>query len=203
MPTLQFYRYFVGCRPGPSTRAVLAQAGSRAEQRLRPDGYHLTFCVIAEVPARDLTIAERVRAAFSEETLHSAPIPFGRVVGGPLGAMVKTIGRQDELQDLYVAIVCRLASQGFEPMHRKAGFRPHSTLGHDPCSFVRFNIAHEWIPGELLLIESEVGLTRHNVQGAWHLAPPRQHRLPFGGLFPPRDDGRVIAAASPARRSGA
>jgi len=203
MPTLQFYRYFVGCRPDASLRAALAQAGSRAGQSLRPDGYHLTFCVIAEVPERDSSIADRVRAAFAEQTLHSAPIPFGRVVGGDLGAMVKTIGRQDELQDLYAVIVRSLAPQGLEPMHRKSGFRPHSTLGHDACSFVQFNIAHEWIPGELLLIESEVGLTRHNVLGSWHLLPPRQLRLPFSDFSPPDAGECVIPAANPARRSAA
>lgn len=203
MQTLQFYRYIVICRPGPSTRTVLAQAGAVTGQRLRGDEYHLTFCVISEVPQRDHSIAERVSTAFAGGGLHSAPILLGRVTGGPLGALIRAIGKQDELQDLYVTVVRRLKAQGFEPKYRNSGFSPHFTLGYDPCNFVPFDVAHEWIPGELLLIESEVGLTRHNVLGAWPLLAPRQLRLPFDETAPPCGGDDLIAAAGPARRSAA
>lgn len=203
MPALDFYRYFLACRPDSVTRSALAGASRTAGQRLCPD-YHVTFCVVAEPGERDVSILERVESAIASEALYSAPIPFGRVVGGPEGAMVKTIGRQDELQDLYAEIARRLRSSGLEPMYRKAGFRPHSTLGYDPCSFEPFDIIRVWIPDELLLIESAVGLTQHRVLGRWRLSPPRQLLLPFDEeIEPPRSGGRAIAAANPARRSSA
>jgi len=196
---LRFYRHFIGCRPDPVTRGKLAAAGSQAGQHLRADLYHLTFCVIAESRERDPSLPGRVGQAFAGAALNSAPIPFGRVVGGPLGAMARTIGRQDALQDLYQAVVRRLARYGFEPMHRKSGFRPHATLGHAACPFARFDIALEWIPDELLLIESEVGLTRHNVLGRWPLLPPRQARFDFAAQI----ERPTTGAAGPARRSAA
>jgi hypothetical protein len=68
---------------------------------------------------------------------------------------------------------------GLPPLHRKSGFRPHVTLGHDRCRFPRYRIELEWIPDRLLLIESEVGLTKHKVLSEWPLLPPRQGVLRF------------------------
>jgi hypothetical protein len=202
VPTLDFYRYFVTCRPDPTTRTVLAALGRAAGQRLCPD-YHVTFCVIAESLERDPSIREQVGFALAGGLLYSAPIPFGRVVSGPRGAMIKTIGRHDELQDLYAEVVRRLGSVGIEAKCREAGFHPHSMLGYDSCNFKPFIIARHWVPEELLLIESAVGLTQHRVLGRWSLLPPRQLLLPFGAHSDPPPSGRAIAATSHARRSAA
>lgn len=203
MPKLEFYRYVLLCRPSPSSRRQLAQAAQRAGQRLRPDRYHLTFCVIAEVPERDPSIMARIEREFANGALCSAPILSGRVVGGSLGAQAQTIGKQDELRDLYDHVVRTLARCGFDPLHRKSGFHPHLTLGYDPCCFAPFNIALDWLPDELLLVESEVGLTQHNVLGRWTLLPPRQGTFDFGPEGPTGFDRPPTAAANLARRSAA
>jgi hypothetical protein len=40
-------------------------------------------------------------------------------------------------------------------------------------------LPREWIPDELLLIESEVGCGIHNVLARWSLLPPRQGGILF------------------------
>jgi RNA 2',3'-cyclic 3'-phosphodiesterase len=176
---VDFYRYFLGFRTDPRLSRTLAAIGAGAGQRVRPGLLHLTLCVIAEVEARDRFLLSRVGAALAGQALHAVRIALGRVVGGPGGAAVRTIGRQDDLQDFYGALVRWLAGRGLAPLHRRSGLHPHVTLGHDPCRFESFNIAIEWLAGDLLLIESEVGRSRHNVLGRWPLLPPRQGLLPF------------------------
>jgi 2'-5' RNA ligase len=179
MREADFYRYFLGFRTDPLLSRTLAAIGAKAGQRVRPELLHLTLCVIAEVGERDRFLLSRVRAALAGQALHAVRIALGRVSGGSGGAVVRTIGRQDEVQDFYGALVRWLAGRGMAPLHRKSGLHPHVTLGHDPCRFDRFDVAIEWFPDELLLIESEVGRSRHNVLGRWPLLPPRQGRLPF------------------------
>lgn len=195
MPELQFYRYFVGFRPDTSARRLLAAAGRKAGQdrkRVPDELLHFTLCVVHETPTkkRDHFIQRRIEAALAGQALASVPIPFGHVTGGRHGAVVRTIGRQDAIQDFYSALVRLLRARGIEPLHRRSGLRPHVTLGHDRCDFEPFTVEAEWIPSELLLIESEVGLRKHNVLWRWPLLAPAQGRLPFDEeAFP------VLAAA--------
>jgi hypothetical protein len=76
-------------------------------------------------------------------------------------------------------LVRLLEACGIEPLHRKSGLHPHVTLGYRACEAELLKIALQCFPAELLLIESEVGLSRHNVLGRWPLLPPRQPLLPF------------------------
>jgi 2'-5' RNA ligase len=187
---LQFYRYFLCFRPDAPARQLLAAAGKKAGQHRRQlpkELLHFTLCVVHETKTeeRDHFVLRRIEAALEGHALASMPIPLGRVIGGRHGALVRTIGRQDAIQDFYSALVRLLRARGIEPLHRKSGLRPHVTLGHDRCDFVPFMIEVEWVPGELLLIESEVGLGKHNVLGRWSLRAPAQGWLPFDeGPFP-------------------
>lgn len=190
MPKLQFYRYFLGFRPDAPARRLLAAAGKEAGQagkRVPDELLHFTLCVVRETEGqeRDHFVLRRVEAALTGHTPASMPIPLGRVTGGSHGAWVRTIGRQDAIQDFYGALVRLLRARGIEPLHRKSGLRPHVTLGHDRCDFPPFRVEIEWVPGELLLIESEVGLGKHNVLRRWPLLAPAQEVLPFEeGPFP-------------------
>ena len=175
-----FYRYFLGFRPNDAARGVLADAGLRAGQRIQPGLLHLTLCVIAEMTERASFLLPRVNAALAEYAFSTFPVALGRVRGGPHGAIVRTLGRQDDIQDCYDALLRLLRLRGITPLHRRSGLHPHVTLGHDPCAFEPYKIGLEWVPDKLLLIESEVGRTRHNVIGQWPLLPPRQGSLPFG-----------------------
>ncbi len=176
-----FYRYFLCFRPGSDVRrwlASVAEAAGQFQRRIRPEYLHLTLCVLAERPGRDRFIASRVDAALERHRLSASPIRFGRVRGGRVGAAVYTTGRQHELQAFRRALLRHLAELGLVPIHD--GWRPHVTLGYDPCRLDPFVDSREWTPCEILLIESEVGNTVHRVLGRWPLMDPPQGRLPFG-----------------------
>jgi len=87
-----------------------------------------------------------------------------------------------------------LAEQNIPPLYREAGLRPHVTLAYDPCFPEAPDMLREWIPDELLLIESEVGLGTHNVLKRWRLLPPPQGAFPFDNP-PPPPPAPLLAAA--------
>lgn len=175
-----FYRYFLGCRPGPDLRCLLAGLGEAARQEVRIDLLHLTLCVIAEGRERDHFLLPRVQAALAGQPLGSFQIRLGRVRGNCHGAMVGEIGRQDQIQDFYRALIRMLGTRDIVPLHRKSGLKAHITLGYEACDMEPFRFPFEWFPDQLLLIESEVGATKHNVLGSWPLLPPPQGSFPFG-----------------------
>jgi len=185
MPKPEFYRCFLASRPGHALRAALVAQRAAAGQtdRVVPAHLlHLTWCVVAETLERDRFVLPRVQAALDGLRLASGPLWLGRVRGGAGGAAVQSRGPKPEILALYHNLVAALAARDLQPLHRKSGFKPHLTLGHDPCAFDPFPILHLWVPDELLLIESEVGNTVHNVLARWPLLPPRQGSL---ALDPP------------------
>jgi 2'-5' RNA ligase len=177
-----FYRYFLAFRPDIALRCWLesvADSAGQHERRIRADYFHLTLCVIAEPEHRDRFVVSRVHSALAGLSLFSCPFWLGRVRGGRNGAAVHAMGRQGDIQDFYRMLLVRLSARGMLPLHRKSGLRPHATLGYDPCAFEPFNLPREWIPDELLLIESEVGNSDHHVLARWPLLPPRQGAFAF------------------------
>ena len=182
------YRYFLTSRPDLILRTKLVglrAATGQHKKLVKADQLHLTWCVISEPQERDRFILPRVEAALDGHDFVSGLLRLGRVCGGEKGAAVYSRGRKSEILMLYNSLIGRLASRGLHPLHRKSGLNPHFTIGHDSCAFPRFLVRHEWIPDELLLIESEVGNGVHNILGRWPLLPPRQGLLPFDPPFPP------------------
>jgi 2'-5' RNA ligase len=177
-----FYRYFLASRPDLILRAELVGlrvATGQFKSQVAADLLHLTWCVVAETLERDRFILPRVDAALASRPLASGLLRLGRVRGGVGGAAVYSRGRKPEILSLYREIAACVTARGLPPQHRKSGFHPHLTIGHDRCAFEPFLILHEWIPDELLLIESEVGNGVHNILGRWSLLPPLQAELPF------------------------
>lgn len=179
MRKAEFYRYLLGIRPDADLCRLLRAVVEKASQRVRMEMLHLTLCVIAETCERDPFLLPRVQSALVGHSLSSFPVRLGRVCGGSDGAVVKASGSQHDIQDFYRALVSLAAARDIAPLHRKSGLHAHVTLGHDPCRFEPFRAPIEWFPGEMLLIESEVGLGRHNVIARWPLLPSAQGSLPF------------------------
>lgn len=195
MGVLLGFRYFLGIRPDPRCYPQFQRICEALGLQVRLDLLHLTLCVVAQTAQRDHFVVRTAQRALRGAPLHSFPVNLSRVAAGPHGAFAHPFGRQDEIQDFYRVLVRLLRACGIEPLHRKSGLHPHVTLGYVACEVALLRIALRWFPTELLLIESEVGLTRHNVLHRWLLLPPRQPPLPFEEGF--------IAAADPARRSAA
>lgn len=176
------YRYFLGFRPdGPlanSLGALAAHIGQH-RRRLAKDKLHLTLCVIAETLVRDPFLLPRVRAALAGAMLSSFTIRLGRICGGTNGAMIRAIGSQAETHAFYARLIALLAARGVAPLHRKSGLRAHITLGYDTVEAAPFTGRHEWVPDELLLIESKIGAGCHRVLDRWPLLPPAQLELPW------------------------
>jgi 2'-5' RNA ligase len=176
------YRYFFAFQPDLVLRcwlASLVDTAGQHERRIRADLFHLTLCVVAELRHSDRFIVSRAHSALADQPLYSCPFWLGRLRGGRGGAAVRAMGRQGEIQDFYRMLLACLAERAILPLHRKSGLQPHVTLGHDPCAFDPFNLPHQWIPDELLLIESEIGNGVHNVLARWPLLPPRQGAFAF------------------------
>jgi 2'-5' RNA ligase len=202
-----FYRYFLAFLPDPLLRFELARLCDAAGQfgrRITAERLHLTLCVVAEFAHRDSFIARRVDAALANHLPSSCRIRLGTVSGGPKGAAIFGLGAQHEIQDFYRSLLWLLAPQRILPMHRKSGLHPHITLGYDPSTFQQFKFPWEWVPGELVLIESEVGRGVHNVLRRWPLDPPPQSFLPFDcGLplqLPPQDSWPFGSRLPPLKR---
>ena len=200
MRTLQGFRYFFAIRPDPRWYPLFQEVCRALGLPARLDRLHVTFCVVAERSERDHFLLPRARRALQGARLQSAPVSLGRVRAGRTGAVAHALGRQDEIQDLYDALVRLLRTCGIQPMHRKSGFHPHVTLGYRACRAALLQVAIRWVPTELLLIESEIGLTRHNVLERWPLLPPRQPLLPFDTGPPPGAGGCAATAGDRSRR---
>ena len=205
-----FYRYFLGIRPHPRHYPAFQAFAEAAGQSIDLALLHLTFCVIGQCAERDRFMLQRVGRALNGQVLHSFPVNLSRIVMNMQGAAARTSGRQDEIQDFYRRLTRLLLAWGIEPMYRKSGLHPHVTLGYRACEPGVLPIALEWFPAELLLIESEYGLTRHNVLGRWPLLPPRQLPLAVrrvrrqsSGRVPSRNSklrGALIHNRSPAQQ---
>jgi 2'-5' RNA ligase len=185
MSTPDFYRYFFAFRPDPLLRcwlAALAESAGQSTKRIKAEYFHLTLCVIAESVQRDRFIASYATSALADRALFSCPFWLGRLHGGARGSAMRVMPRQHEIQNFYRTLLTYLGERDIFPLHRKSGLRPHVTLGYDSCVLDPRVLPREWIPEELLLIESEVGRGIHHVIARWSLLPPRQGSFVFAGM---------------------
>lgn len=177
------FRYFLGFQVAADRAGWLARqlppVPGDLFAGLKPHHYHLTLCTIAETMAPHPFLRQRVASAFDAGLPAASPIPFGRIVGKEMGAELVTVGSVADIRQLYATIVALLAPYDIEPMHRHSGLRPHVTLGHGKCDFEPVPLAWNWIPYQLVLIESHVGHHRHRVLQSWTLAPPAQGAFDF------------------------
>lgn len=183
------YTYFLGFQPPRDLLQRLIALARELRQNLREDLAHLTLCVVAERPERDCGLPARLKAAFAGHALSSVPIRLGKVRSADGYAALTALGRQNEIQEFYRAVVQLLAACDMTPLHRESGLRAHITLGRGTGASAQFKRPFEWFPDRLLLIESAHGLSRHTVVTSWPLMPPRQACFPFCGLTPPATGG--------------
>ena len=176
------YRYFLCFLPDEAVREaidLLHRDTGQGGKRVPVERSHLSLCVFGAPPERDPSLVPRIDAALAGAQLSSCVIRLGRVRGGPGGATLFTRGSKRELTAVRRRLLERLAVHGVVPQQEKSN--PHITLGYDPFRGSTFGIALEWVPREVVLIESEHGRGRHNPLARWPLLPPVQGLLPLGG----------------------
>lgn len=183
MRAVQRYRYFLGFRPPLAVcdelvaKAAMYGISLSAEEAMR---LHLTLCVIVEQPERSPFLAATVGGAIGGRQLVSAKVKLGRLISKGKSISLDAIGRQDDLQALYSQLIELIGARGIVPLHRKSGLKPHINLSYRGSAKLKGLMPIEWVPDELLLIESWVGASKHIVLARWPLAPLLQGEFDFG-----------------------
>lgn len=177
------FRYFLGFQV-PTDRAgwlarQLPPVSGDLFAGLKPQNYHLTLCTIDETSVPHPFLRQRIAQAFEAGLPAASAIPFGRIASKGAGTELITAGSIAGIRRLYEAVAARLAPHGIEPWYRESGLRPHVTLGYGKHVFDPVPIAWNWIPRDLVLIESHIGHSRHRVLQSWTLAPPVQGMFDF------------------------
>lgn len=115
--------------------------------------------VEAAMQAADTLHRPAIEVCFDAAMTFSAP-------SGPF-VLVGTKGL-DGVRELRTALACAMAERGFSPLRN---FEPHMTLGYDPRHrAARFSIAPvAFRAGELVLVKSHIGFSRHEVLHTWPL----------------------------------
>lgn len=177
------FRYFLGFQVAADRAGWLARQLPRVSGDLfagmKPQLYHLTLCTIGETQAPHPFLRQRVANAFEAGLPAASSIPFGRIISKDAGAELVTVGSVAGIRHVYEALVARLARYEIEPWYRQSGLRPHITLGYGKHPFEPVPVAWNWIPRDLVLIESHVGHSRHRVLQRWQLLAPAQGMFDF------------------------
>lgn len=179
----QQWRYFLGFLPDAALAQrilALGDALGLADDAII-DHLHLTLCTIAELDTRDETLADRLDPIITAARLESCRIRLGRARSGNRGAVIRSIGSQNEISLLYQKLPPLLRRLDLAALHRKNGLStPHITLSYKGGPAQILVVPFEWIPTELCLVESWVGCTRHEILRRWPLLPPPQGELDWG-----------------------
>lgn len=177
------FRYFLGFQVAADRAGWLARQLPHGSgdlfAGLKPQLYHLTLCTVDETHVPHPFLRQRIAKAFEAGLPAAAAIPFGRIVSNEVGVELIAAGSVAGIRELYDAIAALLASHGIEPMYRRSGLRPHVTLGYGKRLFDPVSVAWNWLPRDLVLIESHVGRGRHRVLQRWTLASPAQGMFDF------------------------
>lgn len=177
------FRYFLGFQVAVDRAGWLARqlppVSGDLFAGLKPQFYHLTLCTIEETQVPHPFLRQRVANAFEAGLPAASGIPFGRIVSKDAGAELVTVGSIANIRHFYEALVALLAPYDIEPRYRQAGLRPHISLGYGKHPFEPVPVVWNWIPRELVLIESHVGHSRHRVLQRWPLLAPVQGMFDF------------------------
>ena len=135
--------------------------------------------ILDDLPTVDLALVEMLQSVGAQVRLSSFDVVLERLIATNASVALCPRGRPVALEDLHDQLVIGCRASG---VHRRKNsrFSPHVTLGYHPRATRNEVIAPiGWHASELMLIDSHVGQTRHEVLGCWPLAgdPPRQLSL--------------------------
>ncbi|WP_374943678.1 2'-5' RNA ligase family protein [Sphingomonas sp.] len=168
-PTL--HRLFFGLRPPPSLAGRIAAGAAYFDpvRGLAAERLHITLFILADlvqVPPGLLHALHGVGAS-----IDCGPVQMALDVahGSSRAVALRPARRDPALAALRARIADEARAHG---LAERAGYRfaPHMTLGYgDVAPFSRAIAPVGWTADELVLIDSQVGRTRHHMLGRWPL----------------------------------
>jgi len=169
-PTL--HRLFFALLPPPVlARQVAAAAGwfDAAGRALPAERLHLTLFVLDDRPVRPRALVAAMQAIGGAVRCAPVPVTLDRASGSRRSVALRPAHRHPGLHQLHRTIA-DLAGAHRVPPRAGYSFAPHMTLGYregEPFSQPVAPVG--WLANELVLVDSQVGRTRHEVLGRWPL----------------------------------
>ena len=176
------YRYFFALLPDAVTARRIHAFAERtfgARGLMRPDRLHVTLAITPDFDEPDLDLTTALLRAGAAVAAAPFDLTLDRLSGGQRTVALRPEHSLSPLRALQAGIARAMAEQG-AAMRPDWRFNPHLTLVYRDGDNVSQAIeGFSWAVQEFVLIESLVGLTRHEVLGRWPLraAADPQHVL--------------------------
>jgi len=169
-PTL--HRLFFALLPPP----VLARQVATAAGWFEPEGralaaerLHVTMFILDDRPSRPDALVHALKAIGRSVDRGPVAVTLDRATGSRRSVVLRPAHRHPALHDLHARLGELARERRIAPRERH-GFAPHMTLGYrDGEPFTQPVSPVGWLARELVLIDSHVGRTRHEVLGRWPL----------------------------------
>ena len=167
---IRCHRPFFALRPTPRIARQIAMAAELfGHGVLPPERLHITLFILDDMPDLPAALGEALLGVGKGVALTPFEVTVDRLVGSQRSVALRPSGRNAGLTDLHaqLAMLARVAGIGVRDGWR---FSPHLTLGYRDGPSTSERIAPvSWVADELVLIDSHVGATRHEVVGRWPL----------------------------------
>ena len=159
----------------PAMRVIPAIEAARrlycAGRPVRSEHLHVTMEIFDDHIGVPEDLIERLLEIGEDIDMPGFLLSLGRVAATTRSVALRPNGRSTGLALLQRAIHERVLSAGLST-RQDWSFNPHMTLGYrDEPAFARSIEPIVWQVGELVLVHSHVGETRHDIVGRWELTP--------------------------------
>ncbi len=169
------HRYFFALLPDVVTARrihAFAEGQFGAKGLMRPERLHVTLAITADFERPDAAVVDALLRAGDAVSAAPFALKLDRLSGGQRTVALRPARSVPPLRKFQSRIAAAMTKQGVT-MRPDWRFNPHLTLVYrDGENVARPTEAFGWPVREFVLIESLVGLARHEVLGRWPLRPP-------------------------------
>ena len=167
------HRYFFALLPDEVTaRRIHAFAEGQFGEKglMRTDRLHVTLAITEDFDAPHPALADALCRAGEKVSAEPFEIRLDQLSGGRRTVALRPAHSIASLRSLQAQVSRAMTGEGV-PMRPEWQFNPHVTLVYRDAEPVTRPIeAFGWTVREFVLIQSLVGLTRHQILGHWPLA---------------------------------
>lgn len=174
------HRYFFALLPDAVTARRIHAFAERtfgAKGLMRPDRLHVTLAITPDFDVHDPALTAALLRAGAAVAATPFDLTLDLLSGGQRTAALRPTHSVPPLRILQAEIARAMAEQG-AAMRPDWRFNPHLTLVYrDGENVSQPTEDFGWAVQEFVLIESLVGLTRHDILGRWPLRAPSEPQL--------------------------